>query len=163
MSYKGGSETGPSNVTASAIISFAEKLEAESSGFYRNLAEKFEGDHKETFLFFANESDKNKKLIIRTYQETISDALEACFSFEGTNLDDYRVQTALRDETNVYESLKTAIELEEKAGKFYLDVAERSRSLLATMPRAFGKVAEKRNSRKIRLRSLLESMSRRSC
>ena len=163
MSYKGGSETGQSNVTASAVISFAEKLEAESSGFYRKLAQRFEGNHKETFLFFVNESEKNRKLITRTYQETISDALEACFSFEGINLNDYRVQTALRDETNVSEALNIAIELEEKAGKFYLDVAERSRSLLATMPRAFGKVAEKRNSRKIKLRSLLESGSTRSC
>ena len=163
MSYKGGSETEQSNVTASAIISFAEKLEAESSRFYRNLAQKCEGNHKETLLFFANESDKNKKLITRTYQETISDALEACFSFEGINLNDYRIQTALTDETNVSEALKTAMELEEKASKFYLDVAERSRSLLATMPRAFGKVAEKRGNRKIKLRSLLESGSTRSC
>ncbi|MDH5439087.1 MAG: hypothetical protein OEY31_00595, partial [Candidatus Bathyarchaeota archaeon] len=128
MSYKGGSETGQSNVTASAVISFAEKLEAESSRFYKALAERFEEKCKEIFPFFAEESDRNKKLITRTYQETISDALEACFSFEGINLDDYRVQTALRDETNVSEALKTAVELEEKAGKFYLDVAERSRS-----------------------------------
>lgn len=163
MSYKGGSETGQSNVTTSAIISFAEKLEAESSRFYKKLAQKSEGNHKETFLFFANESDKNKKHITRTYQETISDALEACFSFEGINLNDYRVQTAPTDETNVSEALKIAMELEEKAGKFYQDVAERSRSLLATIPRAFGKVAEKRNNRKIKLRSLLESRSRRSC
>ena len=162
MSYKGGSETEQSNVTASAIISFAEKLEAESSNFYRKLAQKSERDHRETFLLFMEESEKNKKLITRTYQETISDALEACFSFESMNMNDYTFQTALTQETNLLEALNMAIELEEKAGKFYLDVAERSKSLLATIPHAFRKVAEKRNNRKIRLESLLESRSRRS-
>ena len=162
MSYKGGSETGQSNVTASAVISFAEKLEAESSRFYKALAERFEEKCKEIFPFFAEESDRNKKLITRTYQETISDALEACFSFESMNMNDYTFQTALTQETNLLEALNMAIELEEKAGKFYLDVTERSKSLLATIPHAFRKVAEKRNNRKIRLESLLESRSRRS-
>ena len=49
-----------------------------------------------------------------------------------------------------------AIGLEEKANEFYLDVAERSQSLLATIPRAFRRVAKKRNGRRLKLQSLLD-------
>jgi len=160
LSYKGGSETEESDVTASAIISFAEKLETESSRFYKALADKSTENYKETFLLFAKESEKNKKLVTRTYQETITDALEACFSFKGMNLNDYTVRTALATETTFPEALKMAIELENKAAKFYHDVAEHSRSLLATIPHAFRRVARKRNDRMIKLRSLLKSRSR---
>jgi len=144
-----------SNVTASAIISFAEKLEEDSSKFYEELAEKY-AKGKETFLSFAKESKKNKVLVIRTYQETITDALEACF-IKGLNLSDYLAETRLKEDMCYSDALKVAIELEEKASKFYSEVAERSKSLLATIPGAFRKVAERRNNRKLKLKSLLES------
>jgi hypothetical protein len=51
------------NVTASAIISFAEKLEDDSSKFYKQLTEKYV-ENKELFLSFAEESRKNKVLVI---------------------------------------------------------------------------------------------------
>jgi rubrerythrin len=144
------------NVTASTIISFAEKLEDDSSKFYKQLAEKYM-ENKELFLSFAEESRKNKVLLIRTYQETITDALEACF-IKGINLNDYIAETTLAEDANYSTVLKMAIELEEKAGNFYLDIAERSKSLLATIPIAFRKVAERRNNRKLKLKSLLESL-----
>jgi len=143
--------------TASAIISFAEKLEGNSSNFYEELAEMYVQD-RETFLAFADESKKNKVLVTRTYQETITDAIEACFSFKGVNLSDYLTQTTLTKGMSYSDALKTAIELEEKAVKFYSDVAERSKSLLATIPRAFRKVAERRNDRKLKLKSLLDKL-----
>lgn len=145
------------NVTASAIISFAEKLEDDTSKFYEELAERYTED-KEAFLSFVKDSRKNKTLVIRTYQETISDALEACFAFKGLNLNNYMVETALAEDTSYSDALKMAIELEEKASKFYLDAAERSKSLLATIPRAFRKVAERRSNRKLKLKSLLENL-----
>jgi rubrerythrin len=144
------------NVTASTTISFAEKLEDDSSKFYKQLAEKHM-ENKELFLSFAEECRKNKVLVTRTYQETITDALEACF-IKGVNLNDYMAETILAEDANYSTALKMAIELEEKAGKFYLDIAERSESLLATIPRAFRKVAERRNNRKLKLKSLLESL-----
>lgn len=145
------------NVTASAVISFAEKLEDESSKFYDKLAERYT-ESKETFLSFVKESRKNKVLVIRTYQETISDALEACFSFKGLNLSDYLTETTLTEGISYSDALKMAIELEEIASKLYSDVAEWSKSLLATIPSAFRKVAERRNNRKLKLKSLLESV-----
>ena len=144
--------------TASAIISFVEKLEGNSLKFYEDLAERYV-ESRETFLAFAKESKKNKVLVTRTYQETITDAIEACFSFRGLNLSDYLAETTLTEDMSYSNALKMAIELEEKASKFYLDVAEQSKSLLATIPRAFRKVAERRNNRKLKLKSLLSSIT----
>lgn len=141
-------------VTCSAIITFADTLEDRSSKFYEDLAEKA-AEKKEIFLAFAKESMKNKVLITRTYQETITDALEACFI--QINLNDYSAEATLKKDTNYLGGLKTAIKLEERASRFYQDAAERSKSLLATIPRAFKKVAERRSSRKAKLESLLES------
>jgi len=143
------------NVTASVIISFAEELEDSSSTFYAALAEQF-AESKEIFLNFAKECGKNKTSVVRTYQETISDALEAGFSFEGLNLKDYKTETTLAEDTSFSEALDIAIKLEENACKFYLDVAERSESLLATIPRAFSRVAKSRSNRKLKLETLLD-------
>lgn len=140
--------------TCSAIISFASKLEDDSSKFYEQLAEKLT-EERETFSEFAKECRKNKLLIVRTYQETITDALEACFI--KIDLHDYVAEATLNRDTRYLDALKTAIRLEEKASKFYFDAAEQSKSLLATIPRAFRKVAERRNNRKLKLKSLLEA------
>lgn len=154
MSSKGGSRLSE-QTTCSAIISFAEKLESNSSKFYEELAEKSE-ENKEIFLAFAKEGRKNKVLVTRTYQETITDALEACFI--QIDLSNYLAETTLKEDMSYLDALKMAIELEEKASKFYFDAAEQSKSLLATIPRAFRKVAERRNNRKPKLKSLVESL-----
>ena len=148
------------NVTASAIISFAEELEDGSAAFYRQLAERFTAGQA-AFLSFAKESEKNQTLVVRTYRETISDALEACFSFQGVNLDAHRSRTTGRLD-NLGRSpdyatvLAAAIELEEQAVEFYQDMAERSQSLMATIPMAFRRVAKTRGKRKPKLQSLLQ-------
>ena len=141
--------------TCSAIISFAEKLEGNSSKFYEELTEKYK-EGKEMLLAFIKESRKNKVLVTRTYQETISDALEACFI--QINLSDYPAETTLKEGTSYLDALKIAIELEEKANKFYSDAAEQSKSLLATIPSAFKKVAERRNNRKLKLKTMLNAL-----
>jgi rubrerythrin len=137
-------------ITASSIITFTQKTEDSTSEFYTLMAEKFPAN-KEMFLNFVKEGKKNKTLITRTYQETISDALEACFSFNNLDLNTYAIDIILNEDTSYSEALKKAIENEEKVISFYLIVAEQSKDLLATIPRAFKKVAEKRNNRKNKL------------
>jgi len=145
--------------TASIIINLAEKFENESSDFYEKLAKRFE-ENKAAFLSFAHESKKYGVLIVRTYRETITDALEACFSFEGLDLSKYEVETNLSEDASFSEALSMAIALEDKTSKFYTDVAELSKSLLATIPAAFRRVAKGRNSRKKVLESLLNKTPR---
>lgn len=144
-----------STLTTSAIMSFAEKLEDDSSVFYEKLANKFDTS-QEIFLGFARESKKNKIYLVRTYQETISDALEASFSFEGLELPEYNLETAVVEDTGFKEALEMALEIEEKASKLYTQIAEQAHSLLATIPRAFSRVAKTRSARKEVLKSLLD-------
>lgn len=146
-----------SSVTASAIINFAQRLEDEASKFYKELANMY-SKAREAFLAFVKEGEKNKMLLTRTYQETITDAIEACFSFKDLNLSDYLIEMTLARDLSYSDALKIALKLEEKAIKFYSDIAEQSRSLLATIPRAFKKVAQERNARRLKLKSLLNSL-----
>jgi len=143
-----------SSVTASGVIHFTEELEDAAASFYEKLAARFSGQ-KDVFDGYGRESRKNKILIVRTYQETISDALEACYCFEGLNLNDYAPAAALPEHAGLADAAKVAIALEEQAVRFYLDVAQRSQALLATIPRAFRKVADVRSRRKGALQSLL--------
>ena len=142
------------HLTASSIISYVQDLEDRSAAFYSELPERFEG-HRETFLKFGAESKKNKVAVVRTYQETITDALEACFSFEGLDLASYTVDTTLPEDVNLGKALQVALALEDAAVRFYIEVAERSQALLATIPRAFRRVARKRSKRKEQLEALL--------
>ena len=144
------------SLTAAAIVSFTKELEDKSSAFYAALAERWP-EHGETFRVCAKEGGKHKTWIIRTYQETISDALEASYAFEGLDLQDYALETELAEGARLADALRQATALEDKAITFYRDVAERSESLLATIPMAFKRVARKREKRKAKLQSLLDA------
>jgi hypothetical protein len=143
-----------SGVTASAVIRFSEELEDASSSFYEALAQRFVAQSG-AFGAFASDSRKSRTQVVRTYQETISDALEACYCFEGLSLGDYAPAPALPEQAGLEEAISAAIALEEQAVRFYLDVAQRSQALLATIPRAFRRVAEIRRKRKDALQSML--------
>ena len=142
-----------SNVTAAAVISFTERLEDASSAFYGDLAGRWP-EHQEKFSSFARDCGRNKTQVVRTYQETISDALDATFSFKGLKLAEYVLDTDLPADISYVDALRLAGELEEKACAFYLTAAEHA-SLLATLPRAFNRVAKRRAKRKGRLDVLL--------
>jgi hypothetical protein len=133
-------------LTASAIISFSTGLEARSAGFYRALAARYP-QHEGAFASWAEECGKSSVQVTRTYQETITDALEAGFSFAGLSLAAYEVDLDLPPRTGLKQALAKAVALEEQAIAFYQDVAERSSALLATIPRAFRRVARTRRRR----------------
>jgi len=140
-------------LTASAIISFSTDLEARSAGFYRELAQRFR-EHAGTFAGWAEDCEKSSTQVTRTYQETITDALEAGFSFAGLSLAAYEVDVDLPPGIGLDQALEEAIALEGHAIAFYQKVAERSDSLLATIPRAFRRVARTRRRRLEKLEAL---------
>jgi DNA replication initiation complex subunit (GINS family) len=146
---------GEASITTAAIIRFSENLEDSSSAFYAELAERWP-EEEERFRAFAKDGNKNRRQIVRTYQETISDAYEASYSFEGVDLESYAIDTALSYSADFAADLELATALENTACAFYLDVAARSESLLATIPRAFKRVAAKRNQRKQDLETMLK-------
>lgn len=129
--------------TTSAVISFAKELEETSIKYYENLIQKYPQD-KETFSSFIKENKKNIVSVQRVYQEVITDAIEGCFSFEGLDTDNYKFKTEVSTDVNYSDVLEKAIKVEEKIQKYYLEVAEVSKSLMADIPRAFERIAKKR-------------------
>ncbi len=140
--------------TASAVISHMEKLEENSAKFYQQLSEKYT-QGKKMFLQFAQECRRNKLQVTRTYQETITDALEAGFTFKRLDLNKHKVETTLPDEASYRQALETAIQLEARAGELYREAAEASESLLATIPMALRRIAQDRDQRRLKLQSML--------
>jgi hypothetical protein len=140
-------------LTASAIISFSTDLEERSAGFYRELGQRFAA-HAATFAGFAEECAKSIVQVSRTYQETVTDALETGYSFSGLSLQDYEADTALPEGIDLGRAVSQALALEKKAEAFYQDAATKSASLLATIPRAFSRAAKVHRRRQEALASL---------
>ncbi len=97
----------------------------------------------------------NRTLLTRTYQETVTDALETGFSFEGLNLDKMIPEGVWKDNSEMIDAINCALELERASVAFYADIANRSRTLLSTIYTAFNKVEKGRRSRLAKLESLL--------
>jgi rubrerythrin len=140
-------------MTAATIISFCSDLEARSETFYESLAERFP-QQGATFSRMARDCAKSSIQVRRTYQETITDALEAGFSFAGISLADYEVDAELPAGADLAQAVGQALSLEETAIAFYEAVAESSDSLLATIPRAFRRVAKTRRRRRDKLEAI---------
>ena len=136
-------------VTTSGVVSFAEGLEDKSAFLYQTLSNQYPA-HADLFGAFARESRMNKVLVTRTYQETVTDALEMGYSFEGLEL-----EKAIPE--GIWErkpALAGAVELERSAVAFYSDVAQRSQTLLSTIPSVFRKIAHSRKTRLAKLETL---------
>ena len=140
-------------LTASAIISFSQGLENQTEAFYSQLAVRF-SEHATSFERYAQECAKSRTLITRTYQETISDALEAGFAFEAVRLADHDLDWSLPEDTELPAAIDLAMRLEGRAIAFYEAVAQSSESLLATIPRAFRRAAKTRERRRSKLQGL---------
>jgi hypothetical protein len=140
-------------ITAAAMISFCTALEADSARFYAALAERYPAQ-RQAFEGYAQACAKSGAQIRRTYQETISDALETGFSFPGLALDAYQIDVSLPEGIDLAQAVERALALEGAAAAFYQDAAERSASLLATIPRAFRRAARVRRRRREALASL---------
>jgi hypothetical protein len=140
-------------ITASTIISFSNDLEARSAAYYEALSEAFP-EQSVTFGRFARDCAKSSTQVTRTYQETVTDALETGFSFASISLDSYEYNTELPAGADLAQAVGQALALEETAIAFYTDVATSSESLLATIPRAFRRVAKTRRRRREKLEAI---------
>jgi len=139
--------------TAAAVITFAGRLEEDSSEFYQRLADGFPS-HKELFLGFVKDGKKNKILLVRTYQETVTDALETGYSFKGLDLAASMPHVRWQQEMGLSEGVRSAVELEKQAVDFYKELTRRSDTLLSTITAAFSAIAKNRASRLPKLESI---------
>jgi len=138
--------------TASEGISFAKKLETDSSKFYEELGRKFSGS-ADTFLAYAKENKKNIVQTEQAYYGVITDAIEGGYAF-NIDTDRYVLKTVLPHDADNAGVLKQATEIERTIIKFYTDAAEQSKSLMADIPRTFMTIAKKRESRLVKINSL---------
>jgi len=143
--------------TAAAVIRFAAEVEEKSAKFYDDCAKKHR-EMAETFLSFVSENKKNVTFVKRAYYGVITDALEACFSFEGLKADEFLFSAEFDASAHLSDILEMSLEMEDKIQKFYQKAEESSEKLLADVPRALKKVAEKRDERKRKLESLLHTL-----
>jgi hypothetical protein len=140
-------------ITAAVVIGFSEQLEDGSAALYEEMAQRFPA-YRDAFLGLARDCGKSKVTIVRTYQETITDAIEAGYSFEGMTMPQPLFGLALGPGQSLKEALGVCIALEDKASGFYATVAELSAALLATIPSAFRRVARTRAQRKGKLEAM---------
>jgi len=140
--------------TASAVISFVTRSEEESATFYDQLAARYPNG-KEAFLAFAKENRKNKVTVERAYYGVISDALEACYSFqEGLDPSTYSVEGGLAEGASYADAVRAAIEKEKRIQSLYRESAKLSEGLMADVTRAFKVMAKKREDRLAKLHAL---------
>lgn len=139
--------------TATEVMSFIKKKEAEAETFYRELAERFK-EEEDLFLSFAKENMKFVKQIERAYYSVITDAIEGGFAFQ-LEPENYRLETQVLDSMRREEGIERAIKIEEQILALYEEGAKQSKSLMADLPRAFLLVAKKRKKRTPKLEELL--------
>lgn len=136
--------------TAATVITFAEDLEDQTAACYDALAGRFL-EQAGQFERFAQRAAQTKMEVVRTYRETVSDALETNFSFADVDLNTYRGCWDAPEGTDLAAVAAQLLVVEQKAVTFYSDMAETSESLLATIPAAFRRAAKVRTQRITRL------------
>jgi rubrerythrin len=137
--------------TMSEGMSLAHKLEKDTAAFYEALLKKHSKD-AEIFQGFVKENKKFEEQIDRAYYGVITDALEGGYAL-NLEIDGYTLKTDVP--VKYADALKQALTIEEKTTDFYTKAAEQSNSLMADVPRNFGLIAKKRESRKAKLQELL--------
>ena len=141
--------------TASAFISFHGRLEVQTENFYQSLLDDERCTAvKDTFLAFIKENRNHKERILISYQEVITDALEATFPQKNIEEKDYEIDTEITDDLSFIDIIKKAINIEEKCAGFCGDAAEGLKSLLADVPEAFVWVSNRKRRRIEKLKSL---------
>ena len=132
-------------------------MEDEITRFYQILATRDTFSRgQQTFHTFAQESQKHKKMILRTYREIVSDALETSFSFVGVKTEDYTLDTDLPPDITYEKALTKAEVIEDLSSKFCMTAGQQSQSLLAGIPQAFQRIAKRKVQRKQILQTLHE-------
>ncbi len=140
-------------ITASAVVSYATKLEEESAKLYEEMAQKHP-ENKDIFLSLAKENKMNKQSIERAYYSVISDKLEACF-IKILNTDNYSIEIKLPEKADYPTALSKAVEMEEKIQKFLIDASNAIGALVPDVSWTFSRIGKKREERINKLKSLL--------
>ncbi|MGQ9759726.1 MAG: hypothetical protein ACUVQ5_04040 [Candidatus Methanomethylicaceae archaeon] len=136
--------------TFGAVLKFAYELESNSIAFYKELAEKSQGESRTIFSSFADGSKKNQQLLEKTRRMNVVEMILEAIT--GLNSDLYNADLRLNDD--FLDCVKKAITLEENATKFYKDASNKL-GFLPNVKSILEKLGKDRESRIAKLRSLL--------
>ena len=135
-----------------SILNFAEELEDYDEAFYAAaIAIPAFSGQKEVFEQFIADCQKNKKTIRRIRRENVIEMnLEAINDFTR---DPYRLECKITESMSAEALFKAAGELEERAERYYLDAAEKIKTL-ADVSRGLKTLAKKRTAHRKKLADL---------
>ena len=138
--------------TASSVINYIAKIETDSAVFYNRCADRSD-ECKDLYKSLAKENKKFGKRIKKVYYNSVTDALETNFSFQGLHaaLDVPETDTAL----SVTDQLKMCLQLEANIQSFYDQAADLSKGLLDDVNRVMKRISAAREKRKEDLQSRL--------
>ncbi len=132
-----------------SILSFAAELEAGDLAFYEAAAANpARAEHQAMLAEFAADENKNEKTMLRVRRETVTEMiLEPITDFSG---EPFLTSREGVDGMTAEQILVKALELEEKAERFYRKAAERMKAL-SEVSRALNRIARQRSAHKERL------------
>jgi rubrerythrin len=130
--------------TTSQVISKHSNLEEKQAKNYEHMAETFP-NYDSLFKKLAKENQKHVKMVLRAYQEGITDAYEVGFLAEPLNPDDYLLRPILGKD--IKDSVEKLIDNEKKLIKFYLDTSMGTSKLLPSIPETFEYLISRKNKR----------------
>jgi len=142
--------------TISMFITFHGKLEDAIKAFYENMAEK-ESDiaSRDIFRELAKENIKHKDMVLRTYREIITDAFEGGFPITELDEKDYELKIDYKEDMNLSDILKKAIDLEEISCRFCEDASKSINGLIVEVSQAFAWIKKRKQKRSQKLKNLL--------
>jgi rubrerythrin len=130
--------------TTSQVIRKHSNLEEEQAKNYEHMARTFP-NYGGLFKKLAKENQKHVKMVLRAYQEGITDAYEVGFLAKPLNPDEYLIQPILGKD--IKDSIEKLIDNEKKVIKFYIDTSKGTSKLLPSIPETFEYLISRKNKR----------------
>jgi len=144
--------------TAGALMKFAMRLENQALEFYEETAGGTSSqDGKQAFSDLAGANRKSAALLERLYKDNTFSDMDVGVNEPVAGLDpgSYSTEVNLGSTSHYTELLELALELEKKAGKFYLDCIGQINSQSRSVLKRLDKLAKEKAERQSRLNSLL--------
>ena len=138
-------------------LKFAISVEATAQEMFEHQAgSATEPEMKDFFLSLSNGNKKRKGILEGLYKESVySDQDTGIFEpIAGLTGDDYFTEQAREIEKKHSGSLRQAIEMEERAHRYYIDLAAVLKSRRRLLSKRFEEMAKENSNRKERLLSL---------
>lgn len=146
--------------TLADALKYGINLEESIIDFYKQLSEKEKLPNKlrEIFTSFANESKDHEKYLDEKHKDCCRSDMDmgALEPVSGMEPDSYTAEMEIKPDAGGEDIVKTAIKVERKARKFYVDLGETTSYISS---RETEKISQERDERVSRLESYLQGIN----